>query len=185
MDCIVKAISGEEVFRVFDRDHPIEPGNSNQYARELLGKADRQFGGVWAETSPCQKDICEIILPPHYHKAEGGKIELIPVSGLTVSAAIEKIRGIKGYEFTNVCCWRSITRWMERYPSPIFLSVAPVKSCSDHQYLTDYNGHLIHLDGLHRLIAWGLAGRLEPGAYDKGERVIAYVAGKPSVDQRL
>lgn len=179
MDCMIRAVSSEEVFRVFDRDQPAEPGNSNQYARELLGKADQQFGGVWTQSPLPQTDIAEIVLPPHYHTAGGGKIELIPVSGLTVAAATDKIRRMKGYESANTCCWRIITHWMERYPSPIFLSVAPVKSCSDHQYLTSYDGHLIDLDGLHRLIAWGLSGRLESSEYDKGNRIIAYIAGEP------
>jgi hypothetical protein len=177
--CTIRGISTEEVLGAFDQDHIIKPENSNQYARGLLEKADRQFDGVWAQMFLSREDVLKIILPPHNHRAGGGQVELIPISGLTVCAATEKIRGMPGYQSANTCCWRSITYWMDRYPSPVFLSAAPVRDCSDHQHLTHHNGHLIHLDGLHRLIAWGLSGKLDPGQYDKGQGVKAYVAGWP------
>lgn len=172
-----KIISTEEVFGAFDQDHIIKPENSNQYARGLLEKADQQFGSVWAQMFISGEDVLKIILPLHNHKAGGGQVELIPASGLTVSAATEKIRGMPSYQSTNTSCWRSITYWMNRYPSPIFLSAEPVRDCSDYQHLTQYHGHLIHLDGLHRLIAWGLSGKLDAGQYDNGQAVKAYVAG--------
>jgi hypothetical protein len=175
----IRGISTEEVLMAFDQDHVMKPENSNQYARDLLEKEDRQFGGAWAQMFLSREDVLEIILPPHNHRAGGGQIELIPISGLTVSAATEKIRGIPNYRSANTCCWRSITYWMDRYPSPVFLSVAPVRHNSDYQHLTHSDGHLIHLDGLHRLIAWGLSGKLGPGQYDKGQAVKAYVAGSP------
>ncbi len=180
MACKIRGISTEEVLRAFDQDHIIKSGNSNQYARELLEMADRQFGGVWAQMFLCREDVLKIILPPHNHRAGGGQVELIPISGLTVSAATEKISGMPNYQATNTCCWRSITYWMDRYPSPVFLSAAPVRDCSDYQHLTNHDGHLIHLDGLHRLIAWGLSGKLGLGHYETAQKVKAYVAGWPA-----
>jgi hypothetical protein len=177
MACRIRGVSTEEVLRVFDQDHIIKPENSNQYARELLEKAGRQFGGVWAQMFLCREDVLKIILPPHNHREGGGQVELIPISGLTVSAATEKIKGMPSYQSSNTCCWRSITYWMDRYPSPVFLSAGPVWDYSDYQHLTNRDGHLIHLDGLHRLIAWGLSAKFEPGQYNKGQSVKAYVAG--------
>jgi hypothetical protein len=180
MASTIRGISTEEVLRAFDQDHIIKPENSNQYARELLEKAGRQFEGVWAQVFLSREDVLKIILPPHNHREGGGQAELIPISGLMVSAATEKIRGMPSYQSTNTCCWRSITYWMDRYPSPVFLSAGPIRDCSDYQHLTNHDSHLIHLDGLHRLIAWGLSGKLDPGQYDKGQRVEAYVAGCPA-----
>jgi hypothetical protein len=179
MSRTLKGASFEDVLKAFDQDHAIKPDNSNEYARGLLEKADRQFGGVWAQAPLSQEDVSKIILPPHNHGTGGGQVELIPISGLTVSAATEKIRGIPSYQCTNICCWRSITYWMDRYPSAIFLSAAPVRECSDYQQLSHHEDHLIHLDGLHRLIGWGMSGKLDPGQYDKGQGVYAYVAGWP------
>jgi hypothetical protein len=55
MACTIRGISTEEVLRAFDQDHIIKPENSNQYARELLEKAGRQFGGVWAQMFLCRE----------------------------------------------------------------------------------------------------------------------------------
>jgi hypothetical protein len=176
----IRTVSAEEVFKIFDQDHLIQPDNGNQYARDLLQKADLQFGGVWAQMLLCLEDVLEILLPPHNHREGGGQIELIQASGLTVSAATDKLRGImSSYQSSNIVCWRKIAYWMNLYPSPVFLSAGPVISNSDYQQLTDPDGHLIHLDGLHRLIAWGLAGKLDPDQYDKQQAVEAYVAGWP------
>jgi len=177
MACTIRGIATEEVLRVFDRDHPIKPESSNQYARGLLEKADRQFNGVWAQMFLSREDVLKIILPPHNHRAGGGQVELIPISGMTVSAATEKIRGMPSYQSANTCCWKSITYWMDHYSAPVFLSAAPVRGSSDYQHLAHHEGHLIHLDGLHRLIAWGLSGKLDPDQYDKRQGVEAYVAG--------
>jgi hypothetical protein len=91
---------------------------------------------------------------------------------------VEEIKKISttDYQSANPVCWEKIAHWRKDSSSPVFLCTAPV-SHSDYQDLTDYEGHLIHLDGLHRLIAWGLYGKLEPDEYEKRERVIAYVAG--------
>jgi len=175
---MIRAVTSDQVLSAFDRDHPTKPDGSNEYARGLLIKADQQFGGTWTQVSLSQKDICGIILPPHRHGTE-----LIPISGMTVSAAVEKVKRAKDYQSANPCCWKVIAHWMELYPSPVFLSIAPVTNCTDHQYLTGYQGHLIHLDGLHRLIAWGLSGKLDPATYKNG--VGAYVAGMEAAPDAL
>jgi hypothetical protein len=174
----IKGVSTAEVLRVFDQHHPVRPENSNGYARCLLQNAAQQFGDVWAHMVLSRGDVLEIILPPHHDGRGGGQIELIQASGLTVSAATEKLRGIiLSYQASNTVCWEKIAYWMGLYPSPVFLSAGPVTSNIDYQHLTDHRGHLIHLDGLHRLIAWGLSGKLDPDQYDKQQSVEAYVAG--------
>jgi len=87
------------------------------------------------------------IFLPH-HISEGGAIPLIPPTGLTVAAAVEEIKKISttDYQSANPVCWQKIARWRKRLFSPVFLCTAPV-SHSDYQDLTDYEGHLIHLDG--------------------------------------
>jgi hypothetical protein len=171
-----RKIAFEEALRCFDRENPVKPGSSNGYARGLLKSADEKFGGRWGCISLVREDLLDIILP--HHISEGGSIELIPRSGLTVAAAVQKLReiSVREYQSANPRCWQKITYWKEHYPSPIFLSIVPMGE-TDYQDLVDYRNHLIHLDGLHRLIAWGLSGRFEPEEYEKGDGVTAYVAG--------
>jgi hypothetical protein len=99
---------------------------------------------------------------------------------MTVLAAAEKIRDISIHEYrsANPVCWGKIDYWNGRPLSPVFLSVTPVEH-DDYAGLSDYRGSLIHMDGLHRLIAWSLL----PGRRDQheprkeGEPLLAYVAG--------
>jgi hypothetical protein len=172
----IKRVAFEEVLACFDKEHEVKPDNTNGHARSMLQAAHEKFDGSWAFISLDREEILSIFLP--HHISEGGAIPLIPPTGLTVVDAVEKIRkiSIRDYQSANAVCWRKIAHWKENYPSPVFLCIAPV-SHSDYQYLVNYQGHLIHLDGLHRLIAWGLSGKFEPGEYEKREKVTAYVAG--------
>jgi hypothetical protein len=172
----IKRVAFEEVLACFDAEHEVKPDNTNEHARNMLQAAQEKFDGDWAYVSLDREDVLNIFLP--HHISEGGAIPLIPPTGLTVAAAVEEIKKISttDYQSANPVCWQKIAHWRKDSSSPVFLCTAPV-SHSDYQDLTDYEGHLIHLDGLHRLIAWGLYGKLEPDEYEKREKVIAYVAG--------
>ena len=172
----IKRVAFEEVLACFDEEHEVKPDNTNGHARNMLQAAQEKFNGNWARVSLDREDVLNIYLP--HHISEGGAIPLIPPTGLTVAAAVAEIKKISTakYQSANPVCWRKIAHCKENYLSPIFLCTAPV-SHSDYQYLTNYEGHLIHLDGLHRLIACGLHGKLEPDEYEKREKITAYVAG--------
>jgi hypothetical protein len=175
MGRLTKVVTLEEVLDFFNEKHPIKSGNTNEHARGLLNEADKKFNGSWACVSLCKKDILNVMLP--HHISERGRIELIPRSGLTVLAAAEKIESISvsDYHSANPTCWEKIAWWKGQHLSPVFLSSAPL-SHEDYRDLVDYNGHLIHIDGLHRLIAWVLS-KYEFDECGKGERLLAYVAG--------
>src|SRR5438270_5349919 len=172
----IKGVSFEEVLACFDAEHEVKPDNTNEHARNMLQAAQEKFNGTWTCATLEREDVLNIVLP--HHISERGVIPLIPPTGLTVAAAVERLReiSVREYQAANAICWRKIAYCKETYPSPIFLCIAPV-SHSDYQNLTNFEGHLIHLDGLHRLIAWGLYGNLEPDEYVKRGKVMAYVAG--------
>ncbi|MEV7597026.1 DUF6309 family protein [Kitasatospora sp. NPDC089797] len=175
---IVTAVAYSEVHEAYLRDHPVErahEANTNLYGEENLERADTLPGGWWRiRLTPA--DVLGVVLP--WHLSEGGERELVPRTGLTVARAAERVRsGGADWTAANPVCSAKL-RLLRRAPfTPLFLSTAPV----DHP---DYAGlvlapGLIHLDGLHRMVAWGLAGRLAGGIELDG-----YLAGDPEVPPR-
>ncbi|MFJ6385798.1 DUF6309 family protein [Kitasatospora sp. NPDC092039] len=172
---IVTAVAYPEVRDAYLRDHPVErshEANSNWYAAENLERADRIPGGWW-RIRLSRADVLGTVLP--WHLSEGGELELVPRSGATVAEAAERIRaGGAAWSAANPVCAAKLRllRWAPF--TPLFLSTDPV----DHP---DYGGlevrsGLIHLDGLHRMLAWELAGRLPGRAQLDG-----YLVGDPRV----
>ncbi|WP_327673662.1 DUF6309 family protein [Kitasatospora sp. NBC_00458] len=170
---IVTAVAFAEVVDAYRRDHPAErthEANSNQAGEENLDRADRTADD-WRRVRLSRADVLGVVLP--WHLSEGGAIELVPRSGLTVEEAVERVRaGGAAWANANPVCAAKLRllRWAPF--TPVYLSTDPV----DHSDYTDLRVRegLIHLDGLHRMIAWELAGRLPARA-----RLDGYLAGDP------
>ncbi|HXM23905.1 MAG TPA: DUF6309 family protein [Terriglobales bacterium] len=154
----------EEVKTRFLSENSMADG-SNSYACGLLAKANEESDGEWGCVHLSKEKILEIMLPPHLH----GQDELIPRSGLTVAAAIKKAESAS-YQSRKPNCWKIIDFHKDRPLSCVFLSVRPIDA-TDYRDLVGWEGYLVHLDGLHRFLAWGLSNRLE------SEKVLAWVAG--------
>ncbi|TSA44814.1 hypothetical protein D4R52_03630 [bacterium] len=170
----LEAISSAEVLKVFDEEHNQQDG-SNGWARRALIEADKKFNGKWGRIELKRKQILQIILS--HHQGEGGEIELVPKTGFTVEEAINKIKSISCYKIKNPKCWEKIEYLKTESFSPIFLSIGQI-DWDDYKSISISNGeHFFHLDGLHRLISWGLDGRLDAWTYFRGSKIIAYIAG--------
>ena len=102
------------------------------------------------------------MLPWHYHG-----VNLIPKGGLAV---LETIGRLDLIDHSSECYRRVEQFFGERTPE-VFLSIEPIRDVGypDYKELVDrgYRG-LTHLDGLHRLIAWGLENRRDVPAYVAG-----------------
>jgi hypothetical protein len=150
-----------EVIAIFNRDNAETP-ERNGWPLGALEAANRQFGGTWTRVILAPDDVCTVMLPQHNHG-----VNLVPADGLTVSDAIKKLDFI---DRTSEC-YQRIQQFSGQQTPAVFLSAAPIidPRYSDYTGLLDqgYRG-LTHLDGLHRLIAWGR---------EKQRRVPAYVAG--------
>ncbi|MGW7585930.1 DUF6309 family protein [Kitasatospora sp. NPDC054768] len=172
---IVTAVAFPEVHDAYLRDHPVErahEANSNMYGEENLERADRIPGGWW-RIRLSRADVLGVVLP--WHLSEGGELETVPRSGLTVAEAAERVRaGGAAWAVANPVCAAKLRllRWAPF--TLVFLSTAPVDH-SDYGDLAVRSG-LIHLDGLHRMLAWELAGRLPERALLDG-----YLVGDPGV----
>ncbi|MFJ3220216.1 DUF6309 family protein [Kitasatospora sp. NPDC086801] len=170
---IVTAAARTEVHDAYLRDHPVDrthEANSNRDGEENLERAGRIPGGWW-RVRLSRPDVLGVVLP--WHLSEGGARELVPRTGLTVAEAAERIRSDEAaWSAANPVCAAKLRllRWAPF--TPVYLSTGAV----DHSDYTDLlvREGLIHIDGLHRMLAWELAGRLPDRP-----RLDGFLAGDP------
>jgi hypothetical protein len=150
----------EEVRATFIRDN-VETPERNDWPLGALEVANRQFG-TWTRVVLFPDEVQTVMLPRHDHL-----VNLVPADGSTVSDAIKRLDLID----RSTECYQRVQQFLSERTPIVFLSAAPISDprYDDYRGLVDrgYRG-LTHLDGLHRLIAWGRENR---------RRVPAYVAG--------
>ena len=137
--------------------------------------ADTQFRGRWRDVELDSAELAGIWLPPHAGEPCQGDHHavLVPPGGASVWDTVRRLRASLGdYAGGNPCCWSRVTAAMDEAFSPIVVTTQPL--CAEEYRSVGIHPDrcLYHLDGLHRLIGWSLAGRLTPAL-----RVRAYVAG--------
>lgn len=169
---VLRKISFIEVLKSFDDLHPvIEHKNfeGNKWAREIIKQANVDFQDSWVLAELAVEDVINIVLP--YHPSEDKKDVLIDERGLRVEEVLSKVKELVEYSTQNPVCWGKIVYWRTHPFTPLFLSTSPA-STARQKLLEPSMGKLFHLDGLHRLIGWGLDGR-----YNEKMKLLAYVAG--------
>jgi hypothetical protein len=151
----------EEVRETFLRDNAATP-ERNAWPLGALEVANKQFG-KWTRVVLIPEEVRAVMLPYHIHKG----VQLVPPTGSSVSEAIEKLDSVDRLSE----CYKRIQQFTDPLTTAVFLSAAPI---DDSRY-SDYKGLLVrnykgrtHLDGLHRLIAWGRENRPEIPAYVAG-----------------
>lgn len=168
---ILGPVTFDEVLTGFHRDHSVardHEANTNRDAQDALRLADETFGG-WSKVRLSRAEIRTVMLP--WHLSEGGGRELVPRSGRTVGQAADLLRAHAAeFAAANAVCTAKLTRFRTAPFTSVFLSTRPVPH--DHYADLPTRDGLVHLDGLHRLLAWELAERLPAG-----EDFTAFVAG--------
>ncbi|MFE1170303.1 DUF6309 family protein [Nocardiopsis sp. NPDC058789] len=170
---LIGTVPFSRVLEVYRADHPVDrphESNTNQDGEDVLHMADDLLG-VWHRVLLSRDEVLGVVLP--WHLSEGGGRELVPRSGRTVGEAADLVRS-GGAEMAeaNPVCSRKLDLFREAPLTPVYLSTVPVPH-SDYADLRVRTG-LIHLDGLHRTVAWAVSGRLSPD-----EETEAFVAGPP------
>jgi hypothetical protein len=117
---------------------------------QYLQAANLRCEGRWTLLLLSGTDIASVILPLHNHP-----IEVIPQAGLSVDAAVERLRHLPKDQMPD--CWERIRAQKERDFS------------HTHICLQSEHGILKHVDGVHRLLAYLL--------FEKDQEVPAFVAG--------
>lgn len=156
-----KKISFGQVREAFLRENDLED-KYNRWGLGAIQAAEVQFGS-WHRVILSRKDILGIMLPHHTRCGP----EIVPPSCATVADAIERLKRTP----PDDACRKKVEDLAKKPPTLIFLAAAPIDHPEYGEYRLlvkrNYRG-LTHLDGLHRLIAWGL---------EKRSGVVAYVAG--------
>ncbi len=147
---IVKATVSleEEILRDYELEHRGWPGYA--IGLEYLHAANTRWQGRWSLVLLSATDIANVILPSHNHP-----IEVIPPSGLSVFAAVQRLKQLPKDQMPE--CWGRISAQKDRDFSRM------------HIALESMNDILKHVDGVHRLLAYRL--------FEKDLEVPAYVAG--------
>ena len=166
----VKDIPFREVLEHFDAVHPVrEEGNfaTNGWARGLLLSTNELCQGVWRLVELSPDEVLEICLPHHRgEKSAGGTTVLLEGDGATAGDAVTRLQSLADYSTTNEVCWGKIQYWAGRDAEPIILSTTAPKHMQD----VVADAKFFHIDGLHRILAWGLGGATLP--------VQAFLAGR-------
>lgn len=168
---VLESVSFDHVLQRFRHDHAVDrehEANTNGDGESHLFLADALLG-EWTRVLLGPRHLRGVVLP--WHESEGGDIALVPKTGLRVADAARRLGAMRSdYSGKSPVCWRKLARVAGAPLSSIFLSVRAVTS-EDYADLYIKEG-LIHLDGLHRMIAWELDGLLaEHGLVE------AYIAG--------
>jgi hypothetical protein len=156
---ILGPVTFDEVLTAFRLDHPVarEHGNNtNQDAENVLFLADKLFSR-WSKARLSRAEFRAVMLP--WHLSEGGGFELVPRTGRTVGQAADLLRS-RAAELAaaNPVCTGKMTHFRDSPFTSVYLSTSAVTH--DHYADLPTGEGLVHLDGLHRLLAWELSGRL-------------------------
>jgi hypothetical protein len=146
----------EEENKVKDGRYPDEP-DKDSWPRHRFNEANLQFG-EWGEYELSHAELLKVRL--HWNRDFG-----IPEEGMTVVDAIQP---------------KSVREWIAEGKakdlpddSHIWLVVSPlIGGPIEHQRLKGYEGHLVVLDGIHRIVAWASVGK---------EPVLAFIAGNSEI----
>jgi len=153
-------VSFEQVKATFLHDNAATP-ERNAWPLGALEVANQQFGD-WTQVVLTPEEVLAVLLPQHNHG-----VNLVPAAGSSVSEAISKL------DFVDPLteCYNRIQQFFGTLTTLVFLSMAPM---NDPRYF-DYTGlisrgckGLTHLDGLHRLVAWGRENKRDVPAYVAG-----------------
>lgn len=173
---MLKKLIFSEVLAIFDNEHPIGEGTNN-WARKMLNNANNKFCGEWYSTQLSRREVLNILLVWH----RDGELELISEQGMAVWEVVRRWKEIEDeYKKKNSGCYKKIMKFSRDQFSTVFLAVKPIKGCgsTEHEKLKYQDGSLVHLDGLHRLIAWAIAGKFNLFKYYFGKKKLdAFVAG--------
>lgn len=169
---VLEAVRFEAIMELFEKEHPFDPSdqaNSNDEAEGHIRNAELEQRGRWHRVLLEGPEVRNVVLP--WHLGEDGEVELIPRTGLTVAEAVDRLTSLNSsYARTNPLCASKLDRQGTADRLALFLTTRAVRG-RDYESLAVREG-LIHLDGLHRMLAWSMAGHLEPGNWFE-----AYVAG--------
>ncbi len=162
---IFKKVSFKEVEREFRKQYR-KKNRPEHVSRWCLDWTELKVGN-WYKVRLSHKDVLSILLPGHAHPNR----HLIPDEGRLLRHVLQKKIN---YRTVNRTCWQSIKYFKTKDFNPLFLSTKFI-ALSHYRRLKYQPTALYHVDGIHRLVAWGLDGRYTDEYLEK-HPLYAYVA---------
>jgi hypothetical protein len=148
-----KRINFKKVLEIYHISH----GYQNQYEVNLLNEANGTFD-FWINTSLDIKNIENIILPKHIEKES--KNIVIPSEGESLKECYNRLLVTErsNYKSETPICFEKIMSQKEKIkqegPGMFFFSQGPFHEfCENYKNIENAENKLVHLDGLHRLLA--------------------------------
>jgi hypothetical protein len=147
-----------DLLEIFNEENRVKDkwysGSNDTWPRGRFNEANSQFG-EWNEFELSQAELLDVKLI--WNKEFG-----IPKEGMTVAEALH---------LDAVQKWNATSKSKIFPESHIWLASEPLTNSSAEEYglLKNYEGHLVPLDGLHRLLAWAGFGK---------KTTLAFIAGK-------
>lgn len=141
------------VLNTFKKEHNILTG-SNPYALLSLNKTNKNFKN-WIEAELPKETLLKVLLPHHIHGKKEHILNLLNLTkklinkeGATVEEAFKKLNTSKRYK-----CHKTIKYLLKQEPKHVFLSDGKPNDLPDYKNMKLRKGHLVHIDGFHRLLA--------------------------------
>lgn len=177
-NCGGRVVDFKEVMGNFEQEHGNYEDGTNAISREYLNKADKEIvkknNGGWLFVNLSYATAMNVLLPKHCH--DDG-FALVRMCGDTAMDALEVYKGwSEQIKRNNPLCSGSLAYHLANpNKKPIFLTVEPIDEPYDYSRLLNNpeltKGRLVHLDGLHRLVAMAINGNQE-------STISAYIACK-------
>jgi hypothetical protein len=141
-----ETVTFDEIKAIFLEANPLHL-SSNDWAFKHLATMNAEAKGRWERRHLSHAEVLQIKLM--HHNSEGGKEPLLPEAWFPLETAVARLRERgTAYAAKNPICWERIS-YHRGKPSTI--------------YVIQREDGLYHVDGIHRLLAWGLWGGLENG----------------------
>jgi hypothetical protein len=141
---IVRQVDFKEVLTLLDEQYTTEEKERCEWTRnQVIIPANGQSVSWVIAQIPIAK-VGDIVLP-------WNRQGMIPCEGQTLSEVNRRFHNDPQYRASDF--YKRIMKLAGKPLGHIFLSDAPVAGYSSHKDLKSWDGHLIVLDGLHRLLA--------------------------------
>lgn len=176
-NCGGRVVDFKEVMDNFEQEHGNYKDGTNSISRDYLNKADKEIvrknDGGWLFVNLSYATAMKVLLPKHCHD----DVALVRRCGDTAKDALKVYEGwSEQIKRNNPLCSGSLAYHLANpNKKPIFLTVEPIDVPYDYYSLLKNpeltEGRLVHLDGLHRLVAMAINGNRE-------STISAYIACK-------
>jgi hypothetical protein len=152
---IIREISSAEVERCFELEFPVEQEGRRSTKDHTLRLLKSVVCRTWAICRIHTNQLGDTLLPRHRSKENDNGYEVVPQPGMLVREVVEEFERI---EHNAPGFVRGLAALSKKPIGQLFLSQVIPRTDGSFEVMIERPGHLVCLDGLPRLIAFGKYG---------------------------